>query len=261
MKIYSEESRVFYSDAFEHPLAITTLGHTSLHNLHVQPLLRAAALEDREREARRAVRLAAWLAQTGNFWPPVVAMGPMGPFPFPASFPWLDLLSPAQALEVAVEAAGAGRSEIARVVEDAVRRRGRLRRFHIEAIFETADVDDLEEELRKLSVPVACSPLRDITLGQVFDSLRSLHLCRRLVPGAVFTAAGVQTVRSFFEGDIMMALSFAISGTVATMILHAARPAETFSNVISRELELTGGVEGDSPRPALPDGGGEAAEA
>jgi hypothetical protein len=242
MRLFSEETRVVYSDAFAFPLAITAIGNTNLAGLKVRPILEARPLDDSTKESRRASLLATWLARFGNPWPPFIPIvrGELGPFPlpFPMQWPWF---TPEEMTRVAVEAASAPDDEILRVFErelDAPLHH-LIFRYKTEHAPTVRD-SELETLLREIQIPMAASPLRNITLGQVFDSLRGLYVVRRLVPGAVYSAAGIQAARSFLEGDWMMALTYATAGTLATLILHVANPVETFSDTISRELAATG---------------------
>lgn len=258
MKLFSEETRVFYSDAFPHALAVTALGNTSLAGLKVHAVMRAPQLTGPEDEARRALRLTCWLARFGNLWPPFVGMSEFGPFPFPLPMQPGAWLTSEEMARVAVEAAGAADEDIPRAFERAMR--GPFRhRFHYDFESTVRSDPELARALRALQIPIACSPLRDVTLGQLFDQVKGLYVVRRFGPGAVEAATAIQTARLIFEGELMMMLATVVAGTTASVVLRVLKPAESFSDAFSREIAATtSGSPQIAPTPntpALPDSG------
>lgn len=256
MKVFSEETRVFYSDAFPHALAVTSLGNTSLAGVKVHAVMRAPQLDRPEDEARRALRLTCWLARFGNLWPPFVGMSEFGPFPFPLPTNPGSFLTPEEMARVAVEAAGAADNDVPRAFERAMR--GPFRhRFHYDFENTVRADPELEQTLRELRIPIACSPLRDMTLGELFEHMKGLYIIRRFGPGAVEAATAIQAARLIFEGELMMMLATVVAGTTASVVLRVLKPAESFSDAFSREIAATTGgspqIAPSPDAPALPD--------
>jgi hypothetical protein len=232
MKVFSEERRVFYSDGFPHGLVVTALGNVDNSRLKVQVLHAAPPLDNAEKEAQRSLRLTSWLAKFGTLLPPVMPMGPWGPEPFPLPFDPGAWLSTEELAAVAVKAAG-GAVDFEHIFSELAP--FPLRFFHRRSERLAPD-PNLDEVLRGFQIPIAASPLRDVTLGDIYDRIRSLYVVRNLVPGAVLGAAGLQTVRAFLDGQIMLALTYAGAGFAATVILHAAKVGDAFSDMICREF-------------------------